>query len=294
MSSFLLSNEKILRIIIGFIFIFISPLTIAVIDEKSETLKVGIDLTYAPFAYLENNQAEGFDPDFMRLLAEKANKTAYFNDTRIENIIIGLESGHYDVVASALYVNATRAKQVDFIPYLQTGGVLLVRQNDNFNPQTLKDLCGKSVSSMKGAAWIETMNQVSQTYCKPNNLNPIIVKEYPSAPEASQALLSHGVDVQYEDAAVANMVINQLNNTLKITSKNMLNPVLIGLAVRKNDMVFKQNLVDLIKMAKQSGQYDALLKKYNLAYPSQTLLNDNLDYIATDLDGNLKNNNKIE
>ncbi|AHN26088.1 putative amino acid transport protein (ABC superfamily, ATP_bind and membrane) [Gilliamella apicola] len=294
MSSFLLSNEKILRIIIGFIFIFISPLTIAVIDEKSETLKVGIDLTYAPFAYLENNQAEGFDPDFMRLLAEKANKTAYFNDTRIENIIIGLESGHYDVVASALYVNATRAKQVDFIPYLQTGGVLLVRQNDNFNPQTLKDLCGKSVSSMKGAAWIETMNQVSQTYCKSNNLNPIIVKEYPSAPEASQALLSHGVDVQYEDAAVANMVINQLNNTLKITSKNMLNPVLIGLAVRKNDMVFKQNLVDLIKMAKQSGQYDALLKKYNLAYPSQTLLNDNLDYIATDLDGNLKNNNKIE
>lgn len=294
MSSFLLSNEKILRIIIGFIFIFISPLTIAVIDEKSETLKVGIDLTYAPFAYLENNQAEGFDPDFMRLLAEKANKTAYFNDTRIENIIIGLESGHYDVVASALYVNATRAKQVDFIPYLQTGGVLLVRQNDNFNPQTLKDLCGKSVSSMKGAAWIETMNQVSQTYCKPNNLNPIIVKEYPSAPEASQALLSHGVDVQYEDAAVANMVINQLNNTLKITSNNMLNPVLIGLAVRKNDMVFKQNLVDLIKMAKQSGQYDALLKKYNLAYPSQTLLNDNLDYIATDLDGNLKNNNKIE
>ena len=294
MSSFLLSNEKILRIIIGFIFIFISPLTIAVIDEKSETLKVGIDLTYAPFAYLENNQAEGFDPDFMRLLAEKANKTAYFNDTRIENIIIGLESGHYDVVASALYVNATRAKQVDFIPYLQTGGVLLVRQNDNFNPQTLKDLCGKSVSSMKGAAWIETMNQVSQTYCKPNNLNPIIVKEYPSAPEASQALLSHGVDVQYEDAAVANMVINQLNNTLKITSKNMLNPVLIGLAVRKNDMMFKQNLVDLIKMAKQSGQYDALLKKYNLAYPSQTLLNDNLDYIATDLDGNLKNNNKIE
>ena len=294
MSSFLLSNEKILRIIIGFIFIFISPLTIAVIDEKSETLKVGIDLTYAPFAYLENNQAEGFDPDFMRLLAEKANKTAYFNDTRIENIIIGLESGHYDVVASALYVNATRAKQVDFIPYLQTGGVLLVRQNDNFNPQTLKDLCGKSVSSMKGAAWIETMNQVSQTYCKPNNLNPIIVKEYPSAPEASQALLSHGVDVQYEDAAVANMVINQLNNTLKITSKNMLNPVLIGLAVRKNDMVFKQNLVDLIKMAKQSGQYDALLTKYNLAYPSQTLLNDNLDYIAMDRDGNLKNNNKIE
>lgn len=294
MFSFLSSNKKILRIIVGYIFILLSPLAIAAIEEKSDVLNVGIDLTYAPFAYLENNQAEGFDPDFMRLLAEKSHKTAYFNDTRIENIIIGLESGHYDVVASALYVNATRAKQVDFIPYLQTGGVLLVRQDDNFNPQTLKDLCGKRVSSMKGAAWIETINQVSQTYCKPNKLNPIVVKEYPSAPEASQALLSRGVDVQYEDAAVANMVINQLNNTLKITSKNMLNPVLIGLAVRKNDLVFKQYLLDVIKTVKQSGQYDALLTKYNLVYPSHTLLNDNLDYIATDRDGNLKNNNKIE
>ena len=175
MFSFLSSNENILRIIVGYIFILISPLAIAVIDEKSDVLNVGIDLTYAPFAYLENNQAEGFDPDFMRLLAEKSHTIANFNDTRIENIIIGLESGHYDVVASALYVNATRAKQVDFIPYLQTGGVLLVRQDDNFNPQTLKDLCGKRVSSMKGAAWIETINQVSQTYCKPNKLNPIVV-----------------------------------------------------------------------------------------------------------------------
>ena len=172
--------------------------------------------------------------------------------------------------------------------------MLLVRQDDKFNPQTLEDLCGKSVSSMKGAAWIETMNQISETYCKSHHLQAIMVKEYPSAPEASQALLSHGVDVQYEDAAVANMVIKQLNNSLKITSKKMINPVLIGLAVRKNDTEFKQYLLDLIKSVRQSGEYDLLLKKYNLAYPNQTLLQDNIDFIATDLAGNLKQIQNVE
>ena len=294
MRSFLSFYKNIFAVVIGVVFLFIPPLSVAKIDDNSNVLRVGIDLTYAPFAYLENNQAEGFDPDFMRLLAQKSHKIAEFNDTRIENIIIGLESGHYDVVASALYVNGTRAKQVDFIPYLQTGGVLLVRQDDKFNPQTLEDLCGKSVSSMKGAAWIETMNQISETYCKSHHLQAIMVKEYPSAPEASQALLSHGVDVQYEDAAVANMVIKQLNNSLKITSKNMINPVLIGLAVRKNDTEFKQYLLDLIKSVRQSGEYDLLLKKYNLAYPNQTLLQDNIDFIATDLAGNLKQIQNVE
>ena len=294
MHSFLSFYKNIFAVIIGVVFLLITPLSVAKIDDNSNVLSVGIDLTYAPFAYLENNQAEGFDPDFMRLLAQKSHKIAKFNDTRIENIIIGLESGHYDVVASALYVNGTRAKQVDFIPYLQTGGVLLVRQDDKFNPQTLEDLCGKSVSSMKGAAWIETMNQISETYCKSHHLQAIMVKEYPSAPEASQALLSHGVDVQYEDAAVANMVIKQLNNSLKITSKNMINPVLIGLAVRKNDTEFKQYLLDLIKSVRQSGEYDLLLKKYNLAYPNQTLLQDNIDFIATDLAGNLKQIQNVE
>lgn len=294
MRSFLSFYKNIFAVVIGVVFLLITPLSVAKIDDNSNVLSVGIDLTYAPFAYLENNQAEGFDPDFMRLLAQKSHKIAEFNDTRIENIIIGLESGHYDVVASALYVNGTRAKQVDFIPYLQTGGVLLVRQDDKFNPQTLEDLCGKSVSSMKGAAWIETMNQISETYCKSHHLQAIMVKEYPSAPEASQALLSHGVDVQYEDAAVANMMIKQLNNSLKITSKNMINPVLIGLAVRKNDTELKQYLLDLIKSVRQSGEYDQLLKKYNLAYPNQTLLQDNIDFIATDLAGNLKQIQNVE
>lgn len=238
-------------------------------------LRVGIDLTYAPYAYLDGGVASGFDPDFMRLIAKDLGGDAEFKDTRIENIIIGLNANHYDVVASALYVNPQRAKQVDFLPYLQTGGVLLVRGNDAFSPQRLEDLCGKSMSSMKGAAWISTVNQVSATYCKAHSLKPIVVKEYPSAPEAAQALLAQGVDVQYEDAAVAQMVINQLGNRLKITTKTQLSPVLIGLAFKKQDEAMKARIAKAILKLQASGEYDQLLKKYNLAFPSNELLQSN-------------------
>lgn len=243
--------------------------------EGDKPLRVGIDLTYAPYAYLDQGKAAGFDPDLMKLLGQNLGKAVEFKDTRIENIIIGLNAGHYDVVASALYVNPQRAKQVDFLPYLQTGGVLVVRGNDTFAPQRLEDLCGKSMSSMKGAAWIPTVNQVSQEYCAPQNLKPIVVKEYPSAPEAAQALLSGGVDVQYEDAAVAQMVINQLGSKLKITNKEQLYPVLIGLAFNKEDAKGKAEIAQAIKDTLADGSYEQLLKKYNLEFPNNELLKAN-------------------
>lgn len=243
--------------------------------ESDKTLRVGIDLTYAPYAYLDQGKAAGFDPDLMKLLGQNLGKSVEFKDTRIENIIIGLNAGHYDVVASALYVNPQRAKQVDFLPYLQTGGVLVVRGNDTFAPQRLEDLCGKSMSSMKGAAWIPTVNKVSQEYCAPKNLKPIVVKEYPSAPEAAQALLSGGVDVQYEDAAVAQMVINQLGSKLKITNKEQLYPVLIGLAFNKEDVKGKAEIAQAIKDTLADGSYEQLLKKYNLEFPNNALLKTN-------------------
>ncbi|MDF7676191.1 ABC transporter permease subunit [Neisseriaceae bacterium ESL0693] len=256
--------------------------------NEAKPLKVGIDLTYAPYAYNEHQKAQGFDPQFMRLLAQQAHQPIEFYDTRIENLIMGLTSKHYDMVASALYVNAERARQVDFIPYLQTGGVLLVRQNDTFSPQTLQDLCGKRVSMMKGAAWISLMQQVSQNHCQPRHLAPIDIRTYPTAPEASQALLSQGVDVQYEDAAVASALLHSLGNTLKITNQQLLNPVLIGLAIRKNDTETAEFLARQIKQLQQTPQYTALLGHYHLSPPDKALLTQNAPYLITDEASNLK------
>lgn len=259
--------------------LFVSP-TYASHTITPQQLTVGIDLTYAPYAYLDQGKASGFDPEFMQLIAEKMGDSALFKDTRIENIIIGLNARHYDVVASALYVNPQRAKQVDFLPYLQTGGVLVVRAEDTFRPQTLQDLCGKRISSMKGAAWIGRLNTVSHSYCLPKGLGAIEVKEFPSAPEAAQALLSKGVDVQYEDAAVAKMVIDALNQRLVISTHEMLEPVLIGLAFNKDNVELKQEIATLFQQLRDSGEYDALLKKYNLAYPQADLLTSSSTEIA--------------
>src|SRR4051812_36595256 len=84
--------------------------------ETPGTLAVGSDLTYPPYAYLKGDTPAGFDPDISRALAQQAGLKATFVDTRFEELIAGLESGRFDVIASDLYITDARKQQVDFIP----------------------------------------------------------------------------------------------------------------------------------------------------------------------------------
>ncbi len=91
------------------------------------TLRVASDLTYPPYTYLENGQPAGFDPELVRALAGQIGAQAQFQDTRFEQLIAGLKSNRFDLIASALYITAERAKEVDYIPYFTTGNSIVVK-----------------------------------------------------------------------------------------------------------------------------------------------------------------------
>ncbi len=103
-----------------------SPLVHASSTIKADSLTVGSDLTYPPYAYLESGKPAGFDADFSRLLASKLSLKPVFVDTRFPDLILGMRAHRFDAVASALYVTPERTKLIDFIPYLKTGASLVV------------------------------------------------------------------------------------------------------------------------------------------------------------------------
>ena len=174
----------------------------------------------------------------------------------------------FDVVASALYVTPERARQVDFLPYLKSGASLLVRSDDGFRPQRAEDLCGKRVASIKGGSWIPRLLEVSRDYCEAQGKPAIQSREFPTSPEAAQALLAKAVDVQFENAAVAKITAEKLQGRLQIASRELIYPVVIGLAVRKGNGELLDGLRQGFEAMKQDGEYQALLARYNLAEPS--------------------------
>lgn len=231
------------------------------------TLKIGTDLTYPPYNYFaEDNKPAGFDVELMTALAKAANLKAEFLDTRFENLIIGARGGQFDVIASTLYVKPDRAKQIDYIPYMKTGVSIAVAASSGLSFKNPEELCGHKVSSIKGASWIEKLNALNQGVCK---AKPIDSREFPSSPEATQALLSGGVDAQMEDSAVLQDAVGKLRGKLKISTTENFYPVIVGWGVRKGNAELEATLRQALKTLEANGAYDALLKKYNVSRPTE-------------------------
>jgi polar amino acid transport system substrate-binding protein len=230
-------------------------------------IKVGSDLTYPPYNYFEEgNVPAGFDVELMTAIAEKAGLNISVLDTRFENLILGVNGSQFDVIASTLYVKPERAKVLDYIPYMKTGVSIAVASSSDMSFSTPEDLCGHTVGSIKGAAWLEEFDKLNESTCADS---PIDSREFPSSPEVTQALLSGGVDAQVEDSAVLGSAVITLKGRLTISSTEQFYPVIVGMGVKKGNDELADLLRTTLAELEVDGTYPALLKKYNVDMPTE-------------------------
>jgi polar amino acid transport system permease protein len=236
--------------------------------HASGTLKIGSDLTYPPYAYMQDGKPTGFDPEFMTALSHEIDMTPEFVDTRFEQLITSLRSGHFDVVASALYITPERAKLVDYIAYFTTGNSIVTRSGAPAATDAAA-LCGHSVAVIKGADVATKLRGEASDACKAAGNMAIDVRDFTADAEGTQALMANQIDAQVTDAAVAKSAVDLNPGKLVISSSGLLFPVPVGIAVSKgNDQLADQLRTGIDKM-KADGQYQALLSKYNLKQPEQ-------------------------
>jgi polar amino acid transport system permease protein len=230
--------------------------------EPGRPLRVGSDLTYPPYAYLEGGQPAGFEVEFMRAVGQRLDRPVEFVDTRFEQLIPQLRAGGFDVIASALYITEARAAQVDYIPHLTTGNSIVTRSAGPAYADPAA-LCGHTAGVIKGG---DVANQL-RAEAGPCVSNPIDVRDFATDSEATQALLAGQLDAQVTDAAVARSVVDAGHGALRIAGDELLYPVPVGLAVTKGNTPLAEQIGGAIAAMREDGSYQALLDRYNLAPP---------------------------
>jgi len=234
---------------------------------EPNVLTIAADMAWPPYTYFDNHVPAGFDVELAHKIGAQLGIKVNIMDTRFASLITGLVGGKFDFLTT-LYITPARAKQVDYVPYLKTGLVLMTRQDSTYQPQTMADLCGKKVANLKGGAWIPSQGKFSTDWCVPNGKGEILVQEYETSQLAAQALLAGVADVQSDDAAVAQMLVEQTRGRLRISSKELLESVAVGYAVAKGNRQMAQHLQDALAALKRNGEYQALLTRYGLAEPT--------------------------
>lgn len=227
------------------------------------TLTIGSDVSYPPQEFFpEGSQtATGFDIDLGKALADKMGlKFAVVNQV-FAGIIPGLSGKKFDVIISAMTINADRQKVVDFIPYFNAGESFVVAQNATKLPTKLADLCGLTVAVEASTAELDEANGLNKSgaTCASNHIK---LQTFQIDTDALAQLKKGAVDVHFTDSPVAGYEISHQTG-LKISGA-VIEFAPEGIAVRKGDTAIEDPIKAAFTALEDDGTYDKLLTKWGL------------------------------
>jgi len=225
---------------------------------------VGMEISYPPFASYDGDKVVGIDPELTALLSNKMGLTYKFLDNKFTSLILGLSSNKFDSIINGMYITEERLKKAEAIPYARTGAAIMVEHNSPAQPTTEKELCGLNVGLQQGTMWVTSLNELSESYCIRNGLEPINVQTFPTAPEVTQALMSKNVQAQLEIAGAAQMFVERTKGRIEISSTELIYPQTLGIYLKKGNLALKSKVEMAMAEIKADGSYYKLIKKYDL------------------------------
>ncbi len=129
-------------------------------NEDSDVLRVGMDLGFPPFSYIdENGDAAGLEPVIAEAFAEYLGKEVEIVNTEFSLLIPALETGDVDILIADMSYTDERAQKADFSdPYRYTRTLALVNKdfadengvNDDMTPEEFFALEGSMFIGLSG------------------------------------------------------------------------------------------------------------------------------------------------
>lgn len=226
-------------------------------------LTIGLTLAYAPFSYIEDGKPAGFDVTALRLVAEQLGLEPVFQNMKFSQVILSVKKEDIDITPG-LYITPERDKVIDFVPYFSIGTSIVVSSSNSSPPKTKMDLCGLTVSSIKGAAVAGKVRNNLNPVCKQAGKKPVTILPFQTDPGATQAVLTGAADAQLTATIIADLMLKKTGGQLKISSDHPLYPVQVAWGVNESDDALTNALACALNQLVKSGRYRKLLDEYNL------------------------------
>ena len=218
-------------------------------------LTVCSDVPYEPFEYQdEQGNWTGFDMDIMSAVASRYGLTMEVSKQPFDSILVAVNAGTCDVVASSVTITDERKKNVLFSdPYFDADPSLLVRKEDAGTLVDLASLAGKTVAVQSGTT--------GEIYAK-ENIKDTTTKIQSFEDESAMflALESKQVDAVLQDFPInAFRAVKQ--GTTAVTGKFTTNEQ-YGFAIAMKNTELQTAVNESLAEFKSDGLYDQIFAKY--------------------------------
>ncbi|HEY6605091.1 MAG TPA: ABC transporter substrate-binding protein [Gaiellaceae bacterium] len=242
-----------------------SAITAPASVKSSGTLVFCSDITYPPEESYKpgTTTPQGSDIDIGNYIAQKMGVKARFDNTGFDGIIAALLAKKCDVIISGMNDTPERRKQVTFVDYLKVGQSFMVKKGNPEHIAGIDSLAGKAASVETGTTNKDYLDAQSKRLTSMGK-KAIKVVTFPKDTDAANALRTGRVDAYFGDAPVVAYYIEQTPDAFALGG-NPVNPIPIGIAMRKSDTDLRVAVTKAIHMIYADGTMNQILKKWKLA-----------------------------
>ncbi|MBI2080986.1 MAG: basic amino acid ABC transporter substrate-binding protein [candidate division NC10 bacterium] len=223
--------------------------------KKAGVLRVGSDITYPPFEFMEAGKPAGFDVEVAQEIAKALGVKLEYVNTAWDGIFAALKAGKFDMLLSGITITEERMKSFDLVfsePYFESGQGVAVRVGDR-RIRRQADLAGKVVGvqiNTTGQAAAEKVKGVKE------------IKKYEQLPEAYLDLKARRLDAVVADYPVIVANAKEDGKFTPVRGLQIGEPERLGIPVRREEADLLAVVNKVVRDLKQSGRYAQMKQKW--------------------------------
>lgn len=231
--------------------------------KSAGKIVVGVDATYAPNEFLgpDGKTVQGMDVDLFNAVAQTFGVKVEWQPAPFDSIILGVNSGKYDMGISSFSVTADREKQVTMVSYF-TAGTQWATQKGNPKKIDPDNACGKAIAVQKATTQADDIAARSKK-CTNSGKKAIKIAIYADQGQATASVVSGKNDAMLADSPVCLYAVKTTEGKLQALG-NIYDSAPYGYVLPKAEGDFAQAIVDSLKKLSTSGAYKQALDKWGV------------------------------
>ena len=239
----------------------VDPALVAKVPAKIKDagkIVIGTDATYAPNEFLgdDGKTVQGLDVDLFNAVAAKFGLKTEWVPAGFGTIILGVNSGKFDVGVSSFTVNPEREQQATRVSYFNAGTQWIVAKG---NPKqvNIDDACGLNIGAQKDTVQVDDLKARSKK-CTDAGKPAINVIVDADQGKVTTNLVSGKTVAMLADSPVGLYAIQQTNGQLEALG-DIYDAAPYGYVLPKDQTDFGQAIADALKALDASGDYKKVL-----------------------------------
>ncbi|MBI3076164.1 MAG: amino acid ABC transporter substrate-binding protein [Deltaproteobacteria bacterium] len=219
--------------------------------KRTGKMVVGNSGVYPPFEFKEAGELVGYDIDLTHVIARKLGVKPEIVVVEFKGIIPALKSGRVDILISGMTYTEGRAKEMAYSESYYNTAMAIATRKDDARVSKKDDLAGKLVGAEMGSTGEREARSVKGVK---------EVKTYDTPMLAMRDLEIGRLDAVISTRPVIQYMISRSFPKSRIASSY--NEGFVGINTRLEDQDFLQEINRILRELKQSGELQALQRKW--------------------------------